>query len=49
MINVAKINSLTVVIMEVPCCGRLVRLVEMASEHSQLKIPFNKIVVKTRN
>ncbi len=49
MINDSKINSLTVAIMEVPCCGGLIRLVEMAMEKSQRKIQMNKIVVKIRN
>ena len=49
MIDDSKINSLTVAIMEVPCCGGLIRLVEMAMEKSQRKIPMTKIVVKIRN
>lgn len=49
MIDNAKINSLTIAIMEVPCCGGLIRLVEMAMEKSQRKIQMNKIVVKIRN
>lgn len=49
MINDSKINSLTVAIMEVPCCGGLIRLVEMAMEKSQRKIPVTKVVVKIRN
>ena len=49
MIDDSKINSLTVAIMEVPCCGGLIRLVEMAMEKSQRKIPMTKVVVKIRN
>lgn len=49
MIDDSKINSLTVAIMEVPCCGGLIRLVEMAMEKSQRKIPVMKVVVKIRN
>ncbi len=45
MIDVAQIKSLTVVIMEVPCCGGLMRLVDMAAERSSRKIPINKIVI----
>lgn len=48
MIDDSKINSLTVAIMEVPCCGGLIRLVEMAMEKSQRKIPMTKVVVKIR-
>ena len=46
MIDVAKIKSLTVAIMEVPCCGGLIRLVEMALEKSERKIPFTKTIFK---
>lgn len=49
MIDDSKINSLTVAIMEVPCCGGLIRLVEMAMEKSQRKIPMTKVVIKIRN
>lgn len=49
MIDDSKINSLTVAIMEVPCCGGLIRLVEMAMEKSTRKIPMTKVVVKIRN
>ena len=49
MIDDSKINSLTVAIMEVPCCGGLIRLVEMAMEKATRKIPMTKIVVKIRN
>lgn len=48
MIDDSKINSLTVAIMEVPCCGGLIRLVEMAMEKSQRKIQMTKVVVKIR-
>ena len=48
MIDDSKINSLTVAIMEVPCCGGLIRLIEMALEKSQRKIPMTKVVVKIR-
>lgn len=49
MIDAAKINSLTVVIMEVPCCGGLIKLVEMALEKSERKIPVTRTVVKIRS
>ncbi|MBE6338647.1 MAG: 4Fe-4S ferredoxin [Lentimicrobiaceae bacterium] len=47
MIDDSKINSLTVAIMEVPCCGGLIRLVEMAMEKATRKIPMTKVVVKS--
>ena len=49
MIDDSKINSLTVAIMEVPCCGGLIRLVEMAMEKATRKITMTKVVVKIRN
>ncbi len=49
MIDVANIKSLTVAIMEVPCCEGLMRLVEMALQHCNRKIPVEKVVIKIRN
>lgn len=40
MIQVANINTLTVVIMEVPCCGGLERMAQMAIARSGKKIPM---------
>ena len=45
MIESTHINSLTVVIMEVPCCGGLMRLAMKAIEESQRKIPVKRVVV----
>lgn len=45
LIDDAKINTLTVVIMQVPCCGGLVRLAGKALESASRKIPVKKIVV----
>ena len=45
MINGAQINTLTVVIMEVPCCGGLLQLVRMALEQASKKVPVKKIVI----
>ena len=45
MIDSAKINTLTVVIMEVPCCGGLIQLAKMALERSTRKVPVKKIIV----
>lgn len=45
MIDIAHIKSLTVAIMEVPCCGGLVKIVQMAAEKASRKIPVNTIVV----
>jgi ferredoxin len=42
MIDGAQINTLTVVIMEVPCCGGLLQLVKMALEQASNKVPVKK-------
>ncbi len=41
----AKINTLTVLIMQVPCCMGLLNLVRQASEASQRKVPVKNVVV----
>jgi len=45
MISDAKINTLTVPIMEVPCCGGLIQMSKMAVQQSGRNIPVKKIVV----
>ena len=45
LIDVAKINTLTVMIMQVPCCGGLLRLAQKAAESSERKIPIKVVVV----
>jgi hypothetical protein len=41
----AKINTLTVMIMQVPCCTGLLSLVKQAVENSKSKVPVKSIVV----
>ncbi len=48
MIDEAKINTLTVVIMEVPCCGGLVQIANLAREHSKRNVPVKVIMISTR-
>ncbi len=48
MIDQARINTLTVVIMEVPCCGGLVRIAEAAREKAQRNVPLKVIVLSVR-
>jgi ferredoxin len=45
MINLSRINSLSVVIMEVPCCGGLLQLAQQAAANAERKIPIKKIVI----
>ena len=41
----AKINTLTVLIMQVPCCGGLLSLEQQAVQSSTRKVPIKAIVV----
>jgi NAD-dependent dihydropyrimidine dehydrogenase PreA subunit len=45
MIDEAEIKSLTVMVMEVPCCSGLLRLVQQAQARAQRKIPVDCLVV----
>jgi Pyruvate/2-oxoacid:ferredoxin oxidoreductase delta subunit len=45
LIDKAKINTLTVVIMEVPCCGGLLRLAQDAAAAASRKIPVKAVVL----
>ena len=44
-IDEAKINTLTVLIMQVPCCGGLLRLAQSAASQAQRKVPIKCVVV----
>ena len=48
MIDEAQIRSLKVMVMEVPCCGGLVRLVEEARRRAQRDLPIECLVVGTQ-
>ena len=45
MIDEAKINTLTVMIMEVPCCGGLVSIAQKAMQLANRKVPLKLIKV----
>jgi hypothetical protein len=45
LIEDAKINTLTVLIMQVPCCMGLLNLARQASEAAQRKVPVKYVVV----
>ncbi len=45
MIDLAKINTLTVMIMEVPCCSGLLQIAKMATEKASRKVPVKALVV----
>ena len=45
MIDHSKINSLTVITMEVPCCGGLLRIAKDASDNASRKVPIKHILI----
>lgn len=45
MIDIAKVNTITVMMMEVPCCGGLLQMVRTALGSSSRKVPVKKIIV----
>jgi Pyruvate/2-oxoacid:ferredoxin oxidoreductase delta subunit len=48
MITGSRINSLTVVMMEVPCCGGMLQFARMAKEQSGRNIPIKKAYVSVQ-
>jgi len=48
LIDGAKVNTITVMIMEVPCCGGLLNMVREAQQMSSRKVPVKAIVVSIR-
>ncbi len=45
LINEATINSLTVTVMEVPCCGGLLQIAKNAIQNANRKIPLKLIII----
>ncbi len=45
LVNDAKINTLTVMIMQVPCCGGLLHLAQTAVQNAQRNVPIKAMVV----
>lgn len=45
LIDEARINTLTVMIMQVPCCGGLLHLAKQAAGQAQRKVPIKCVVV----
>lgn len=48
LINNSNINTLTVAIMEVPCCFGLLQLVGMAMQKATRKVPVKKVVISIK-
>ena len=45
MIDIAKVNTITVMMMEVPCCGGLLHMVRTALSNASRKVPVKKMIV----
>lgn len=48
LIDDARINTITVVRMEVPCCGGLTQLVQMALQAAKRKVPVKVVVLNVQ-
>jgi len=49
MIEDAKVNTITVMIMEVPCCSGLLQMTRMAAKNATRKVPIKSLVVSIRD
>jgi len=45
LIDDARVNTITVVIMEVPCCGGLSQMVQMATQMASRRVPVKQVVI----
>ena len=45
LIDESRVNTITVVIMEVPCCGGLSQMVQMATQRATPKVPVKEVVI----
>ena len=45
MINESNIKSITVLIMQVPCCAGLLQLAQLANDSANRKVPINTVVI----
>ena len=45
MIDKAKVNTISVMMMEVPCCGGLLQMVRSAMANASRKVPVKKMIV----
>jgi len=48
MIDLSHINTITVAIMEVPCCGGLMSIVAEALKKASRKVPVKKVVISLK-
>jgi hypothetical protein len=45
MIDISKVNTISVMMMEVPCCGGLLQMVRAALAKASRKVPVKKVIV----
>jgi NAD-dependent dihydropyrimidine dehydrogenase PreA subunit len=45
MIDVSRVNTITVMMMEVPCCGGLLQMVRAAMANASRKVPVKQMIV----
>jgi NAD-dependent dihydropyrimidine dehydrogenase PreA subunit len=45
LMDEARINTLTVMMMQVPCCGGLLQMVKMAAGQARRKVPIKSVIV----
>jgi len=45
MIDISKVNTITVMMMEVPCCGGLLQMVNSALANASRKVPVKKLII----
>ena len=45
MVDISKINTITVVMIEVPCCEGLLKIVQQAIANATRKIPIKKVII----
>ena len=48
LIDDSRVNTITVAIMEVPCCGGLAQTVKMATQMASRKVPVKEVVISIR-
>lgn len=48
LIDEARVNTITVVIMEVPCCGGLSQMIKMATQIASRKVPVKEVMISIR-
>lgn len=48
LIDEARVNTITVMMMEVPCCGGLSQLVSVAASQASRKVPVKEIIVSIK-